>query len=689
MNKITLLENDQLFGDNKLDVIKKMGTKAAVTDYAILTGAYVINSYTLDDDSTLKGRTGWYWTKTPYESGDYAAHLVSNYGDSSFNDVSGRNNAARPALPYSSILEIPPSGARGTNKKGVEVFEYGYYPQDAVDASMQRFLTNNEHSLVKMNFPYSADSKKYDAYGKDISLRENEVYEYNGKLYSKVIANSYEEEFTLSNGIKYKRGDVVWVEVSPIRWLNDEKDKLLLSERILFGGIPFNHTNKYDGNFENTDMYEYLDNHFSKEIMQYNHMENKVEVPDSNKRKTRLEMLNPDTTSKNERRKMTYTELLKNFVNNGESVLLRGPSGIGKTERIRTLYPNAIFLKLTNNMFPEKVVGSINLQTGESIPPDYAKQIINMCATEEEKRLVKESIQNIYDIADKVYERSSVEDEKIVILLDELLNVNGAVQTLVYTLLLNRLVEIGKGINLPKNTVIVATGNRKKDSSAAYDLVGPLEKRFDHIIDMEPRVGEWIYDYAIPNKIHPIVIGYILSKYDETHRSEDINKIGYFYEEPEVGESHKDKYGCNGRTNDPRGWVSISTTLYNFERNLKEGKYIGKDVENILEESIGTKLREEWAREFYYYYNMPTLTVEEVVNERYDQSNLPRDINEKFAFTAALINADINEVKKVREFISKYCGKEYLANYDLYWVGNDSEKAEIIMEIERAKGVRR
>ncbi len=132
---------------------------------------------------------------------------------------------------------------------------------------MQRFLTNNEHSLVKMNFPDSADSKEYDAYGEDISLRKNEVYKYNGKLYAKVIANSYEDEFTLSNGVKYKKGDVVWVEVSPIRWLNDKKDKVLLSERCLFGGIPFNHTEKYNGNFENTDLGKYLDNHFSKEIM--------------------------------------------------------------------------------------------------------------------------------------------------------------------------------------------------------------------------------------------------------------------------------------------------------------------------------------------------------------------------------------------------------------------------------------
>ena len=254
----------------------------------------------------------------------------------------------------------------------------------------------------------------------------------------------------------------------------------------------------------------------------------------------------------------------------------------------------------------------MNLQTGESIPPDFAKQAILACSTEEEKKLINESIQNIYDLADTIYERSKESEEKIVILLDELLNVKPAVQSLVYTLVLNRLVETGKGLKLPENTVIVATGNQKKYSSVAEDLAEPLEKRFDHILDMEPKVGEWIEEYAIPNKIHPSVIGYILSKYREKGGSELISDIGYFYEEPEVGEEHLDANGCKGRTNDPRGWTSISHTLYNFERNLEAGKYEGKDVEDIIQRSIGTKLREEWAAEFFDFYNLPTLTPEEV-----------------------------------------------------------------------------
>ncbi len=410
-------------------------------------------------------------------------------------------------------------------------------------------------------------------------------------------------------------------------------------------------------------------------------------------RKTRLQRLNPDKSKTKDKRKMTITEELESYIEAGESVLLRGPSGIGKTERVKSLYPDLVYIKLTNNMFPEKVVGSTNLQTGESIPPDFAKQIILDSATEEERKLVEENIQNIYKVADNVYERSKESDKKVVIMLDELLNVKPAVQSLVYTLVLNRFVEMGKGLKLPDNVVIVATGNQKKYSMVAEDLAEPLEKRINHIIDVEPRVGEWITEYAIPNGVHPQVIGYILSKYNLNGKSEDIEDIGYFYEEPEVGEKHPDKYGQKGRTNDPRSWTQISDTLKNFERDLRNGKFEGIDVGDALKRRIGTKLREEWAEEFYDFYNMLTLTPEEVVdayqkdeegNVEFDISkeDFPQDINERFAYMTALITADEKQVKICREFIRKHCDPEYLAIFDICWAGNDEKKIRKIDELQ-------
>ena len=271
----------------------------------------------------------------------------------------------------------------------------------------------------------------------------------------------------------------------------------MITDKLIFSGVQFNHNmqNYKMKNFDKTDIKKFMDDYWVPEIEQILKEKSKEKPKEKiEPRKSRLQKLNPDTTQKEIRTKMTDTELIHNWIESesGESVLLRGPSGIGKTDRIKSLYPDLIYLKLTNNMFPEKVVGSVSLQTGQSIPPDFAKTAIMQGATDEEKALIEENIQNIYDIADDVYERSKQSDEKIVIMLDELLNVKPAVQSLVYTLVLNRIVEIEKGLKLPDNVVIVATGNQKKYSVVAEDLAEPLEKRFDHILDMEPKVGEWI-----------------------------------------------------------------------------------------------------------------------------------------------------------------------------------------------------
>ena len=249
-------------------------------------------------------------------------------------------------------------------------------------------------------------------------------------------------------------------------------------------------------------------------------------------------------------------------------------------------------------------------------------------------------------------------------------------------MVLNRFVEIGHGLKLPDNVVIVATGNQKKYSSVAEDLAEPLEKRFDHILDMEPKVSEWIYEYAIPNQIHPAVIGFILSHYLRNEKKEDIANMGYFYEEPDVGEEHLDKYGCKGRTNDPRGWVSISDTLYAFERDLANGKFIGKNVEDILAVSIGTKLRDFWAKEFFDFYNTPTISIEEVVNNSFGEEDLPRDTNDRFACMMALLAANEEEIIPCRQFVRKYCDAEYLALYELCWIGQNEERMKQIMELK-------
>lgn len=614
--------------------------------------------------------------------------------------------------------------------------EFGSYPQDKVRNSSELEKLYNAHKLTPTGKTYTGYMKE------DGSFEQNQEFEYGGKKYVRVISKKYDDDSEYKDKTKApENGTPMWAEVQPIKWKIKNWDELprsinpngkgtaktiyVKSEEGIMSGIPFypeysetEHTmwqnsplraifNGYDlheelskgnGNkrYKADNNYRFKGKGFLQEAFDSSLTRSSAITQEDEKeltlepqvRRSRLEKLNPDKTPARERRRMTDTETIKSWIDAGQSVLLRGPSGIGKTERLKKLFPDLIYIKLTNNMFPEKVVGSMNLQTGQSIPPDFAKQALMACATDDERKLIQENIQNLYELADTIYERSKTAKGKVVIMLDELLNVKPAVQSLVYTLVLNRLVETGKGLKLPANTVVVATGNQKKYSTVAEDLAEPLEKRFDHILDMEPKVGEWIYEFAIPAKIHPSVIGYIFSKYQENRRSEEISDMGYFYEEPEVGESHLDRNGCRGRTNDPRGWESISKTLYAFEEDLKNGKFVGKDVEALLRVSIGSKLREEWAEEFFDFYNNPTLTVEDIIEKRYTQADLPRYINEKFATMAGLLNASPEQVGVCRDFIRKHCDPEYLSVYDMYWAGNDEQRMEKIAELQEISAMK-
>lgn len=703
------------------------------SDYAVMNGALL--------SRIRKGpknrQATWHWLRSAY-SEDFVARVRTG-GSLGTDNASVESAGLCPALHLnlSSVIsarsasrdfKIEPFKDKG-GKTLYYTIEFGSYPQDKAKEAQKLERLFNAHRLTPTG-------KTYTGYmNDDGSFQQNPEFEYGGKKYVRVISKKYNGNSEYKDKTKApENGTPMWAEVQPIKWKIKNWDELprsinpigngtaktiyVKSEEGIMSGIPFypeygktEHTmwqnsplraifNGYDlheelskgnGNkrYKSDKNYCFKGKGFLQEALDSSLSISSAITQEDEKeltfepqvRRSRLEKLNPDKTPQNQRRRMTDTEMIESWIDAGQSVLLRGPSGIGKTERIKKLYPDLIYIKLTNNMFPEKVVGSMNLQTGQSIPPDFAKQALMACATDDERKLIQENIQNLYDLADTIYERSKTAKGKVVIMLDELLNVKPVVQSLVYTLVLNKLVETGKGLKLPANTVVVATGNQKKYSNVAEDLAEPLEKRFDHILDMEPKVGEWIYEFAIPSKIHPSVIGYIFSKYQENRRSEEIEDMGYFYEEPEVGENHLDRNGCRGRTNDPRGWESISRTLYAFEEDLKNGKFVGKDVEALLKASIGSKLREEWAEEFFDFYNHPTLTVEEIVEKRYTQADLPTDINEKFATMAGLLNATPEQVGVCREFIRKHCDPEYLSVYDIYWAGNDEKRMEKIAEL--------
>ena len=84
MSNFTFLTEEQCFGNDKLDILEKRGTQAAITDFSVLLGGWV-SDYHVDNDSSLEGRTGWYWTKS--DDGDNDARVVLDVGSRLYDRV--------------------------------------------------------------------------------------------------------------------------------------------------------------------------------------------------------------------------------------------------------------------------------------------------------------------------------------------------------------------------------------------------------------------------------------------------------------------------------------------------------------------------------------------------------------------------------------------------------------------------
>lgn len=80
---LTLLSEGQIWGNDKeaqLEVIKRYGIKAAITDLCVLTGSYLCTDtrYNIEEDASLKGRTSWFWTRSDDHDNDVRA--VNQFG---------------------------------------------------------------------------------------------------------------------------------------------------------------------------------------------------------------------------------------------------------------------------------------------------------------------------------------------------------------------------------------------------------------------------------------------------------------------------------------------------------------------------------------------------------------------------------------------------------------------------------
>ena len=515
MLDFSFLDEDQVFGENRLEIFKEYGTKAAITDFSILLGSAC--------------DIGCWWTKSrALGTGGGCVSTVFSDGTKYSVSNNGCDAGARPVLPYSLI-----SSDRVKCVNRIKKIEYGEYPQMVADEKTCKELTDQ------------LDNRGLKQTGRFYNIRTTVTsvehrfteYEYKGNRYVCFVGNKINESLILSDGRRVVDRELYWIRIEPIVWLVDKKTNIALSAKILFRGVQFCNSAVYDGFFNKTHIKWFMDNYFSKEIVASKEMvtskdnilvddENNVLESDDVSAKN-IELENPYKFNLDS---VTEDNIIRGCIKSGVPVFLHGASSEGKSARVKQIDPKLVKLSLAG-ITPEKLNGRSVYNSVKDVmedkKPTWLERLEEICASEP--------------------------SENHILFLDELSNALPSIQGMVYHLVLDR--EVNDRWPLPDNARIVLAGNEMKDSLAANKVVEPLFNRCAHVY-IKTDLKDWLI-WASQNRIHPSIISFMVCTKGRYLRSE------FDGEKPNA---------------DPRKWEMASKILYKTKKPEMIRALVGENI---------------------------------------------------------------------------------------------------------------
>lgn len=268
-NNFTFLTEDQIFGNNQLEILKNYGSKCVITDFSILLGGSTFCNYNADKIKS-EGRNGLWWTKTPIDHNQ--VKYIDLFGNVGKNVIYERSIGARPSITYSKIANLATT-VRKDN--GIKEIEYGEYPQTIVDENYAYELEkaynkyNMNEEMTQTGKVYTTDSVNSDDFTGYFKPKEYIEYEYKNKKYIRFETDLNCENKILTEDKKINVFQPYWICVEPITWIVDEKADIALSKKIIFAGIQFQNCNlrDYKANFNESDIKQFMNKYFSQEIL--------------------------------------------------------------------------------------------------------------------------------------------------------------------------------------------------------------------------------------------------------------------------------------------------------------------------------------------------------------------------------------------------------------------------------------
>ncbi len=306
-------------------------------------------------------------------------------------------------------------------------------------------------------------------------------------------------------------------------------------------------------------------------------------------------------------------ETIKTCLKADVPVFLQGRPGEGKSSRVKKIDPDCEILELS--LLPvEDLSGMLVYEDGklEKIKPAWLERLEIKCMVEP--------------------------DKEHVLFLDELTNAVPRIQSLAYSLVLDKIV--GNTWKLPKNVRVVAAGNSTQDSIAASDMPEPLIDRFAHVT-VATSLEQWT-KWAIENEIHPAIICFL-------HENEN---------------AFQTRANGDQTFTTPRTWERASN-------QLKKAHHV-----KALQPIIGEYL----SKEFEDFCTESTISKEDILEgKKHWHTN-----TKPYRMLPGLLDASVEEVEIVRDYLVKQF-PQTVSLFDELWIAHGEEREERKMMIEKLK----
>lgn len=238
-----------------------------------------------------------------------------------------------------------------------------------------------------------------------------------------------------------------------------------------------------------------------------------------------------------------------------------------------------------------------------------------------------------------------------IIFMDELNSAPPAVQASAYELILDR--RVGEYV-LPKNVDVVAAGNGDSDRGVTYKMASPLANRLVHL-EMVSSHTDW-EQWAIENRIHPAVIGYLTVFKSDLDGFKDYIKSG----------------GATKAFNTPRSWSYVSDFLYDSDTY----KTSDSELLTLISGSIGQGLAIKFMASRAISNDLPKAS--DILDGKVKKANV-KDVSAQYALSLALCfelaDRMHNKEKNLNDMIDAYLA--FLLNNFSTEVGVMSSRAAL------------